>query len=78
MIVQRDTHPGLGNAPARYWQTGERFVESVRIWLPETAYTPSTAQVSIGLYAPGSYRLGIMGEDGTGLGDSFPAGASAN
>ena len=74
MVVQRDTHPGLGNAPARYWQTGERFVESVRIWLPETAYTPSTAQVSIGLYAPGAYRLGIMAEDGTVLGDSFTLG----
>ena len=74
MVVQRDTHPGLGNAPARYWQTGERFVESVRVWLPETAYSPALANVSVGFYAPGSYRLGIVGEDGAGLGDALQLG----
>lgn len=77
MIVQRDTHPGLGNSPTRYWQTGQQFVESIRLWLPETAYAPSTATVSIGLYAPGSYRLGIAAADGTGLGDSLTLGQIA-
>ncbi|MCP5093931.1 MAG: DUF2142 domain-containing protein, partial [Chloroflexi bacterium] len=71
MIVQRDTHPGLGNAPSQYWQQGDRFVESVRLWLPEGAYTPSTAALSIGLYVPGAYRLGIIGADGSRLGDAF-------
>lgn len=74
MVVQRDTHPGLGNAPTRHWQPGDRFVESIRVWLPETAYAPSTATVSIGLYAPNAYRLGITGEDGNGFGDALTLG----
>lgn len=77
MIVQRDTHPGVGNAPTRYWQPGEMFVDSIRVWLPETAYTPASATVSIGLYAPGAYRLGITGADGAGLGDALTLGEVA-
>ncbi|MCA9927110.1 MAG: hypothetical protein KC419_01480, partial [Anaerolineales bacterium] len=74
MVVQRDTHPGLGRFPSRYWQPGDRFIDSIRMWLPETTYTPSTANLSIGLYVPGAYRLGITGADGIGLGDALPLG----
>ena len=61
LIAQRDTHPGLGNFPSSQWQPGDRFVDSIRLHASETMYTPGTAVLSIGLYAPGenSYRLGI-------------------
>jgi 4-amino-4-deoxy-L-arabinose transferase-like glycosyltransferase len=39
MVAQRDTHPGLGNFPSSAWEPGDRFVETVRLYLPETAYT---------------------------------------
>ena len=72
LITQRDTHPGLGRFPSSQWQPGDRFVESIRIYLPETAYVPATARLSIGFYAPGGgYRLGITAVDGTGLGDAL-------
>ncbi|GJM40836.1 MAG: hypothetical protein DHS20C20_11180 [Ardenticatenaceae bacterium] len=74
LIAQRDTHPGLGNYPSGQWQPGERFVDSIRLHASETMYTPATAELSIGFYAPGenSYRLGIAAEDGTFLGDALP------
>jgi len=72
MVAQRDTHPGLGNFPAGNWEPGDRFVESVRLFVPETAYSPNRATLTVGFYAPGSYRLGITGADGVGLGDSLP------
>ena len=73
MVAQRDTHPGLGNFQSSLWQPGDRFVESIRLYLPETAYAPETATLSVGLYAPvEGYRLGITAADGTGLGDALP------
>lgn len=77
MVAQRDTHPGLGNFPTRNWRPGDRFVESIRLYLPETAYTPNQASLSIGLYAPGSFRLGVSGANGQDLGDSLPLGEVA-
>lgn len=75
MIAQRDTHPGLGNFPSSQWRPGDRFVEQLRVYLPETAYAPSTGELTIGLYAPEGYRLGIIdGATGEGLGDAFPVG----
>ncbi len=72
MISQRDTHPGLGNFPSDQWRPGDRFIESISMTVPETAYTNSRATLSVGLYAPGAYRLGITAADGTGLGDDLP------
>lgn len=75
LAAQRDTHPGLGNFPSSQWQPGDRFVERLQLYLPETAYTPSEATLSVGLYAPGAYRLGVTdGTTGAGLGDSFTLG----
>jgi 4-amino-4-deoxy-L-arabinose transferase-like glycosyltransferase len=71
MVAQRDTHPGLGNFPSSQWQPGDRFIESLQLYLPETAYTGTTAGLSIGLYAPEGYRLGITQADGTSLGDAL-------
>ncbi len=71
LVAQRDTHPGLGNFPSSQWQPGDRFVETIRLFTPETMYVPETAELSVGFYASGSdgYRLGVTAEDGTGLGD---------
>ncbi len=78
LVAQRDTHPGLGNFPSSQWQPGDRFVERLRLYVPETAYVPAMAEVRVGLYAPGSYRLGITdAATGAGLGDSFPLGGVA-
>lgn len=74
MVAQRDTHPGLGNFPSSQWQVGDQFVDSIRIYLPETAYAPDTVTVQIGLYAPDDYRLGITDEAGQGLGDALTLG----
>jgi hypothetical protein len=75
MVAQRDTHPGLGHFPSRLWQPGDRFVESIRLYVPETAYTPAAATLSVGFYAADEgYRLGITGPDGSGLGDALPLG----
>ncbi|MCB9007166.1 MAG: hypothetical protein H6656_07355 [Ardenticatenaceae bacterium] len=73
LIAQRDTHPGLGNFPSSQWQPGDRFVDSIRLYASETMYTPASASLQIGLYAPGEngYRLGIADADGTFLGDSL-------
>jgi 4-amino-4-deoxy-L-arabinose transferase-like glycosyltransferase len=72
MIAQRDTHPGLGNFPSSQWRVGNRFVDTIRLHMPETMIAPDEATLSIGLYAPGAYRLGITTADGTGMGDALP------
>ena len=75
LAAQRDTHPGLGNFPSSQWRPGDRFVERLRVYLPETAYAPSAGELGIGFYAPEGYRLGITdGATGAGLGDAFPIG----
>jgi hypothetical protein len=77
-VAQRDTHPGLGNFPSSQWRPGDRFVERLSLYVPETAYVPANAELRVGLYAPGSYRLGITDlATGAGLGDSFALGPVA-
>ena len=78
LAAQRDTHPGLGNFPSSQWEPGDRFVERLSIYLPETAYAPSAGELTIGLYAPEGYRLGITdGATGEGLGDAYSIGRVA-
>jgi hypothetical protein len=74
IVAQRDTHPGLGNFPSSQWRPGDRFVESIRLYLPQTAYAPAAATLSVGLYAPNAYRLGIIDAEGMELGDAFELG----
>jgi hypothetical protein len=74
IIAQRDTHPGLGNFPSSQWERGQRFFDSVRVFLPETAYAPAEAMLSIGLYDPLAYRLAVSAADGSPLGDSLSIG----
>lgn len=73
LVAQRDSHPGTGNFPTRFWRPGDRFVDSIRLYLPETAYTPVAATLSVGLAGP-DYRLGITGPQGQGWGDALPLG----
>ena len=75
MVTQRDTHPGMGSFPSSQWEVGDRFVDRVRLHIPQPAYTPSNATLSIGLYAPNEgYRLGITAVNGDGLGDVLELG----
>ncbi|RMH01433.1 MAG: hypothetical protein D6706_01705 [Chloroflexi bacterium] len=76
IVAQRDTHPGLGNFPSQEWNPGDRFIDSIRVFIPETAYTPTTVSVQVGLYAasPEAYRLAITAADGTFLGDALSLG----
>ena len=75
MVTQRDTHPGLGSFPSSQWEIGDRFVDTVRLHIPQTTYTPSSALLSIGLYAPiEGYRLRITAPNGAGLGDELELG----
>jgi hypothetical protein len=76
LVAQRDTHPGTGNFPTGQWQAGDRFVDSLSVYVPETAYTPETITVTIGLYAP-TYRLAVTGPNGESLGDSLVLGTVA-
>ena len=71
MVAQRDSHPGLGSFPSSQWRPGDRFVEKIRLQIPETAYAPETATLSIGLYDPKAYRLAVFNDEGQLLGDAF-------
>lgn len=73
MVAQRDTHPGTGTFPTGQWQAGDRFVDSLSVYVPETAYTPESVTVSVGFYAP-TYRLAVIGASGERLGDSLTLG----
>ena len=78
LAAQRDTYSGLGNFPSGQWQPGDRFVESLQLFVPETAYTPATAVLSVGFYAPvEGYRLGVTLPDGSQAGDAVAIGEVA-
>ncbi len=77
VVAQRDSHPGLGKFPTGLWQVGDRFVERVAIYLPDAAYSPSRLAVSVGLYAPDSYRLPATDAAGIPIGDAAPLGEVA-
>lgn len=76
IVAQRDTHPGTGTFPTAQWQAGDQFVDSLSVYVPETAYTPETLTVSVGFYAP-TYRLAVIGAEGEALGDSLTLGTVA-
>ncbi|HSM55148.1 MAG TPA: DUF2142 domain-containing protein [Candidatus Sulfomarinibacteraceae bacterium] len=76
VVAQRDTHPGTGAFPTSHWQPGQRFVDTLSVYVPETAYTPETATVYVGLYAP-TYRLAISGPQGEDWGDALALGEVA-
>jgi hypothetical protein len=64
--AQRDVSPGLKNLPTAYWKPGAIYADAQPLELAETAYTPDTALVQMGLYRPGGARFAAYG-DGTRL-----------
>lgn len=64
IAAQRDTWPGLSRAPTTSWRVGVPFVDTYRVDLPETVYTPSDLTVQIGLYGGTTGRLPITLRDG--------------
>jgi hypothetical protein len=49
-LAQLDTVPGGGLRPTSQWQPGEEYIESYRVQIPPTAYTPNQATWAVGLY----------------------------
>jgi hypothetical protein len=49
-IAQRDTYPGLGLLSTTWLESGARWADRYVIRVPETAYAPDVAQVTVGLY----------------------------
>ena len=71
VVAQRDTYPGLGNAPTSTWQVGEAIADTYLIPVPATTYAPGHAQIEVGLYDHRSQqRLPVYDESGALLGDS--------
>jgi 4-amino-4-deoxy-L-arabinose transferase-like glycosyltransferase len=57
MIAQRDTYPGLGRYPTIAWEPGRIFADTYRLHIPETAYSPDTGYLQVGVYRPDGPRL---------------------
>jgi predicted membrane channel-forming protein YqfA (hemolysin III family) len=50
IAAQRDTYHGLGAAPSHQWRVGVTFADVYRVYIPETAYTPETLTVRVGMW----------------------------
>lgn len=57
MAAQRDTYPGLGRYPTTAWEPGVAFADTYRVHVAETAYTPDSGYVQVGMYLPDGPRL---------------------
>ncbi len=57
MVAQRDSYPGLGRYPTTAWEPSAAFVDTVRIHVPQTAYSPDTGYLQVGFYLPDGPRL---------------------
>ena len=60
VVTQRDTWPGLGRAPTTSWRAGRAFVDTYRLDLPASTYTPNRATVRLGLYEQEWGRLPLL------------------
>jgi len=60
VVTQRDTWPGLGRAPTTSWRIGRVFVDTYRLDVPESTYTPNRATVRLGLYEQEWGRLPLL------------------
>jgi len=71
ILAQRNTFPGLGSFPTTLWQVGDAIADTYTLALPETTYTPSSAQLEVGLFdfATGE-RLAVYGAGGEPAGDN--------
>ncbi len=60
VVTQRDTWPGLGRAPTTSWRVGRTFVDTYRLDVPASTYTPNRATVRLGLYEQEWGRLPLF------------------
>lgn len=71
VLASQDTFPGQGTYPTRLWQVGDAIADVYTIAVPPTAFTPSSAQLEVGLYEFDSgKRLAVYGPQGEPLGDN--------
>ena len=71
VLASQDTFPGQGTYPTRLWQAGDAIADVYTIAVPPTAFTPSSAQLEVGLYEFDSgKRLAVYGPQGEPLGDN--------
>ncbi|MCB9430805.1 MAG: DUF2142 domain-containing protein [Ardenticatenaceae bacterium] len=70
-IAQRDMYPGQGLLATQLLQPGQRWVDSYRLQLPQTAVAPATLDLTIGLYDFNTFeRLPLAsGQDALHLAD---------
>jgi len=69
LTAQRDTYPGLGGAVTTTWRINEIFADTYRIFTPDTAYSPETLTLRLGLWSAGENRPLITNDsDGLTLG----------
>jgi hypothetical protein len=57
MVAQRDTYPGLGRYPTIAWEPGRVFIDTYRLHIPETAFSPDSAYLQVGMYLSDGPRL---------------------
>jgi len=71
VLASQDTFPGQGTYPTRLWRVGDAIADVYTIVVPPTAFTPSLAQLEVGLYEFDSgKRLAAYGPQGEPLGDN--------
>jgi hypothetical protein len=71
VLASQDTFPGQGTYPTRLWRAGEAIADVYTIVIPPTAFTPSSAQLEVGLYEfDNGKRLAVYGPQGELLGDN--------
>jgi len=71
VLASQDTFPGQGTYPTRLWRAGDAIADVYTIAVPPTAFTPSSAQLEVGLYEFDSgKRLAVYGSQGESLGDN--------
>jgi len=71
VLASQDTFPGQGTYPTRLWRAGDAIADMYTIAVPFTAFTPSLAQIEVGLYEFDSGKLlAAYGPQGEPLGDN--------
>lgn len=72
-VTQRDTFPATGRYPTSRWRAGSRWRDQFEVIIPDMAYAPATADVTIGFYAVGGARL--LWQTPQGRLDALPIGS---
>ncbi len=71
IIGQRDVYPGCGSFPTTLWQPGDAIADTYIIPVSPTAFSPSHAQVEVGLYRVDTgERLPVYDGSGQAVGDN--------